>query len=997
MRVGWRRVSPFLPLHRRMFRPLLFALAALMVWVAWHAGAAEPVTDDYLLAKWDQDDGLPDNSVTALQQDAQGFLWIGTYNGLARFDGLNFVTFSAGKTAGLPRGKIRALLEDGHGALWIGLDGPAVAHAAGGQFATVWQEAGDPDDLITSLTGDAGGRIWGGLARGRTWRWESGKTAVLPRDPVLPPDDDVTYVADARGKVWYSAGDSYGYVDGDVWTNLADDASFPQLLPRAAGGFWLMRGNVLLIRTEKQELLYGVEAPWRGGSPEVQALLEDRNGALWIGTKGQGLFRFDGEFVRVPAGHDFILSLAQDRDGNIWAGGLGGGLMRLHPRQIRLHNEVNGFPADVVDAVCADGAGGLWITARNAGVIRMLGGKAELFSTGGGWPGGFVTTLCPDGQGGVWFGTLADGLVHWQEGASNVFEFKGEAVEALCAGSGGTLWIGTNHGLSRLENGMITSVAGAPEFGRVTALAQGKDGKLWVGTEAGALQSFDGAQWQTCPLPPDAGAVYTIVEEENGRLWLGLASGLASVEAGRCRVAGEVQGLPSPDIRQIVVGDGGALSIGTARGLFTVAAESLEAWRTGRRSSLECTGYTRGDGLGSIEFAEGGGHGACRTSDGRLWFATRRGLVEAPSAEETSPPAPPTALIEEVSLDGKVRAAPFGELLSAPPATREIVVRYTAASLGGAEGLHFRYRLSPNGAGWTEAGASRQAVFLNLPPGNYRVEIAAANRGAAYAPAKTATLEFEVQAAFWQKTWFRALAAAALAVAAGAVIRQWSLRKLRRQLRFLERQQDLDAERSRIARDMHDELGASLTSISLLSEQIRTDATVMPSAAVERVEKIARAARSVTQTLDEIVWTVNPRNDTLEGLIGYVGEYAAEYLAAAGVQLKLDLPEEAPALPLSSETRHQILLVMKEALNNSVKYSGAAEVSVEVTLLDDEMRLVIGDRGRGFSPVTVNGSANGLANMRHRATAAGGRCEIKSAPGDGVRVEAIFPLPRSPA
>jgi signal transduction histidine kinase len=229
------------------------------------------------------------------------------------------------------------------------------------------------------------------------------------------------------------------------------------------------------------------------------------------------------------------------------------------------------------------------------------------------------------------------------------------------------------------------------------------------------------------------------------------------------------------------------------------------------------------------------------------------------------------------------------------------------------------------------------------------------------------------------------------ALGLAALVRAIVLRRVRTRIRLLEQQHALEKERSRIARDMHDELGASLTRIALMSE-IAADEPEMRGPAARQLGEIAQAARSVSGTLDQIVWTVNPRNDTLERLVGYLAEFATEYLAPTGLNLHLDLPAEVPMQIMPSETRHEVLLAAKEALNNVVKYAQAREVALRVALDDGTLRIVIVDDGRGFDPQAIAPFSNGLANLRQRLADLGGSAEIESQPGAGATVTLVLPL-----
>jgi len=623
---------------------------------------------------------------------------------------------------------------------------------------------------------------------------------------------------------------------------------------------------------------------------------------------------------------------------------------------------------------------------------RLAGGRFTLFTNTNGWPGGIVMTLCADRGGGVWFGTLAGGLVRWQDGAFRNAGFKGERIESLYQDREGALWIGTsNAGLLLWCDGKITRFPANDGLRDVTALAEDGAGHFWAGTQQGELFCRGGGNFQRFSradgLP--GAAIQTILADGTETLWIGTRRGLVRFDGGSFKQITTRHGLPDDDIRQIVADDDGNLWFGTSRGLFRAASRDLDEAAGGQRATVDCVTYGRSDGLGSFEFADGSHNAACRARDGRFWFATRRGAVEVNAKALVVSSEPPPVHIEELIVDGKPRSLPASGRVEIPPLPDRIELRYTALSLTSPAKVRFRYRLENADDNWIEAGAERAATYLHMPPGNYRFHVTACSSEGVWNPDGT-SLDFTVRAAAWQTVWFRAGATVALLALAGGVVRFVLLRRMQRRLLLLEHERALEAERARIAKNMHDDLGAKLTRIALLSETARNDAGLASEAAA-RAEKISRAAREVSRTLDEIVWTVNPGNDTLERLIGYLSDYATEYLAVAGIRLSQDLPENVPAAPISSDVRHSLLLAAKEALHNAVKHAAATEIKLSVALEPQSLRVQIADNGRGFDPA-ARAAGHGLANMRERLTTIGGSCQIESALNQGTRVTFTLPL-----
>jgi signal transduction histidine kinase len=280
------------------------------------------------------------------------------------------------------------------------------------------------------------------------------------------------------------------------------------------------------------------------------------------------------------------------------------------------------------------------------------------------------------------------------------------------------------------------------------------------------------------------------------------------------------------------------------------------------------------------------------------------------------------------------------------------------------------------------AGADRAATFLNLPPGRHLFEVTTTDAAGQWSGVSQ-SLEFDIPAAWWQSAWFRAAALLAVLALAAVAVRIVVMHRVRRRLRLLEQQLTLDRERARIAKDMHDSLGANLTRIALLSERSREDASAPA--------MIARAAREASRALDEIVWAMNPGNDTLERLLGYLSEYAAEFLAPTPITLQQDLPATVADAPVPSRARHGLFLAFKEALNNAVKHAAATQITLRVAVEPGRLRVTLADDGRGFDPAAPHATGEGLASIRQRLAAGGGQCEIRSAPGQGTQI--VFTLP----
>jgi signal transduction histidine kinase len=334
------------------------------------------------------------------------------------------------------------------------------------------------------------------------------------------------------------------------------------------------------------------------------------------------------------------------------------------------------------------------------------------------------------------------------------------------------------------------------------------------------------------------------------------------------------------------------------------------------------------------------------------------------------------------------------ESLRLTPGKHTLEFRYTGFSFDAPERVRFRYRLEGLDPDWVEAGTRRMAFYSFVPPGNYRFQVVACN-GDGIWNMDGASLALIVLPHFWQTRWFIAATALAIIIliigSARVVVRQ--------RLKRLEQERVLERERTRIAQDLHDIMGAKLCRISFLSEHARNCQTV-PSELQEEIRSISDDSREVLQSLDEIVWAVNPQKDTLDHLVSYIGQYAQEYFRRTGIECELEIPSQLPAQPLSSQSRHHLFLAVHEALTNILKHSGATRARIEMACNETDFEITISDNGAGFDPASSQselsgstaGFCNGLGNMRRRMTELGGRCLVESQLGRGTTIRFLLCL-----
>ena len=564
--------------------------------------------------------------------------------------------------------------------------------------------------------------------------------------------------------------------------------------------------------------------------------------------------------------------------------------------------------------------------------------------------------------------------------------------------------------LQRLHDGTLRALKAPSQTRSIRALTQDAAGRVWVASADGRLLRVDGDQLldETPNITNRLASIRCLYATEDGSLWIGYAGwGLGCLKDGNYTRISTAQGLYDDYVSQMVADDKGWLWCAGNHGVFEMQLDQLRETLQGKARVHSIT-FSRGEGFANLQPTYENVPGAMRSRDGRLWFPMYTGLaVVHPDRVPVDMPPPPV-LVERAAVDGQtvglydrylpppVTASNVASLespgsvkLRLPPNMHQLDFEFTALSFTLPENVEFQYRLKGLDDNWSGYTTTRNVSYTRLSHGDYSFEVRACNIAGTWDP-DPVSLSFEVTPFYWQTWWFRLSILAAFTAGVVAVVRYVSFQRLHHRLQLLEQQAAVQKERARIAKDIHDDLGADLTQIAFLGELAQQDRSE-PEKVAERIGTISSTARQAVKSLDEIVWAVNPRNDTLPHLIDYAGQFAVDYLRPTGIRCRLDFPEQIPPRQLSTNLRHNLFLVIKEALHNIVKHAGATEIWLRVDLREEMLEMIIEDNGRGFAQAPDNALADGLRNMRQRLAEIGGECRVESQPDSGTRV--ILHLP----
>jgi ligand-binding sensor domain-containing protein/signal transduction histidine kinase len=925
--------------------------------------------------------------VRALFHDRSGALWIGTADsGLTRLAEGRFTTFNT--RDGLPSDSITALAEDGAGQLWVGTtSGLAVWQE--GRFAPASVAAELAGKPVTTLFKDRQGSLWIGATGAGVFQFHSGKFTPLTASSVEGLlQDPHCLIVDQTSRLWIGAGDDFVLCrDGDQWRRY--------------------------------------RIPRHSARPYVSALAEEPDGTVWAGSVSEGLFQFKGgklTAINASSGlsDNLVESLLVDREGKLWVG-TDSGLNRLRRKNLFVFGQEEGLGSGAVLGLAEVAPGVIWAAKSAEGLYRWEGRTFSRLNAAGLPPGDpRVTALLVTRDGSCWV-ACARGLLRFKDpqavaDESRLIGLTNLPILALAEDFDGRIWAGTRDGeLWRLARGNWMKQTNVWQNHAVTALVADPEGSLWVGTDgkgvyrirAESRAHFDKA----AGLMSDS--IRTLYLAADNTLWIGTAGGgLSCLKNGRIKTFTTREGLPDNTISQILEDDAGRLWLGGNRGIACTTARELDELAEGKTLAIHPQVYGRTDGMPAEECSSGFFPAGLKTKSSLLWFSTVKGVAVADPRQHPISAPPPTVVLEEVLVDGLPVRRPMADAqdrsrlqtpaLHIKPGRHRFELQYTALSFDAVDRMRFRYRLEGLDADWVEAGTRRTAFYNYVPPGQYQFRVIACNGNGIWNETG-ASLALTVSPHFWQKGWVIILTAVGLLVSVGATARLVEKRRLHQRMKRLKQERALERERTRIAQDLHDEMGAKLCRISFLSEHARRSACT-PVEVQDQITSISDAAREVLHSLDEIVWAVNPKNDSLEHLASYIGQYAQDYFQMTGIECELDLPPQLPPHPLSSQVRHHLFLAAHEAFTNILKHSGATRATVIMTCGPAMFELTASDNGHGFDPAspaptaadTAADSGNGLRNMRERLADIGGRCEITSDPGKGATVHFTLPLKDRP-
>ena len=982
--------------------------------------------------------GLKANNIFCIMQDNNGNLWFGTGGGGAcRYDGKYFTHFT--KNEGMSNQMITSIIQDKSGNLWFGMWNDGVYRYDGKNFTHFTEKEGLSYNTVFSLFQDKDGNIWIGMLNGSISKY-NGKSFthfILKHKESEQNEYPVTSIVQDKSENFWFSTLKHGvyYYNGKTFAHfttnegLSNNAVYSMLIDKneniwfgtgGNGGACFYDGKSFAHFSEKEGL----------SDNFVNAIIQDKGGNIWFGTDGGGLICYDGKSFthftdKEGLANNAMYSLFQDRCGNIWIGGNGSGVSRYNGSIFTHFTEKEGLSDKRVLDMLMDKSGNLWFGTWGGGANRYDGKSFTRFTKKEGLSNELITCMLQDKKGNIWFGTWSSGVICY-DGKSFLHYTKKEGlsqnyVMSIIEDKSGNLWFGSDGGGESRYDGKSFTYFGIKEGlsnDGIMCSFKDKNGNLWFGTAQAGVTRYDGKTFThfTEKEGLSNNWVSSISQDKSGNMWFGTRGGGVCCYDGKSFICfTEKEGLCNNDVNGILQDKRGTLWFGTPFGLSKLSNDYM--MKLARISDKDNSdppvlfkNYTYEDGFLGIGCFS---NALFEDTKGTIWIGTNDRLTayhhEGDEPDTIAPNIQVTGIqlfnentawldlykkkdttlvlgngvsIRKCKFDSLSKWYSLPENLSLAYNNNYVTFNFIGITQKQSNKVKYKYKLEGLDENWSSLTTRTEATYGNISYGTYTFKVKAMNSEGYWS--KEFNYSFTIRPPWW-KTWWAYTCYILLIIAMIWAVIYSIIENQRKKIRLIVN------ERNRIARELHDDIGAELNRITIVSQFLHNK-TKKDDEMHEKLQYIYEAGKKVLGSIGEIIWTMNPQKDNLDTLLAYIRRFVTEYLETNGIDVSIEFPDDIPANVVSDEYRRNLFLVIKEATSNISKYSKATSVRLSMNIMERLADFEISDNGIGFSVEEKQNWGNGLRNMNQRMKDIGGNFQISSARDQGTLIRLTFPV-----